>query len=267
MVSKAWHWLAAALIGMTVGVRPSHAQTSANAVLRGIVSDSAGRRVSHALLSVDEVGDRVADDSGRFLVVLPKSGVVRLRTRRVGFHPTETRLVVERDTTVQIVLRPLPASLAAVVVEAEATVTSLELGGFYARVRDKERGTNTGHFIMPETIEQRRGSVSQVVTGIPGLRVERFKPPGSNTQEYVALFGNARAFSRTGLCPMTVYLDRIRLQPPGGALGRSDPPPVDINDAVTLREVAGIEVYSRANVPFEFAMLNGTCGVVVIWTK
>ena len=256
-----------ALIGLAVSTTVSRSQTVTGPVLRGIVSDIVGRPVSHALVTVEGVGDRVADDSGRFFVVVPKAGVVRLRTRRVGFHSTESRLVVQRDTLVQIVLRALPASLAKVVIEAEATVTSLELGGFYARMREKERDTNTGHFILPETIEQRRGSVSQVVTGIPGLRVERYKPPGSNTQEYIGLFGNSRKISRNGLCPMTVYLDRIRVQPPGGALGRENPPPVDINDVVSLREVAGIEVYARANTPFEFAMLNGTCGVVVIWTK
>jgi hypothetical protein len=167
---------------------------------------------------------------------------------------------------VRFVLEPLPASLAKVQIEAEATTVSLELAGFYSRLRDKERAANTGHFILPEKIERRRGSVTQVVTGIPGLRVERFHQRGSST-EYMALFGNARKISGDGLCPMTVYVDRARLQPPGGALGRDNAPPPDINEAVTLRDVAGIEVYTRANVPFEFAMLNGTCGVVLIWTK
>jgi len=261
-------WSLFAALSLVAATQTGSAQSVEAPVIKGVVADSNGRRISFALVSAEGLGDRVADDSGRFLLSVPRTTAIRLNVRRVGFHPSEVRVVVTRDTVLHVILRSLPASLARVTIEAEATVTSLELGGFYARVREKERGTNTGHFILPEQIEQRRGSLAQVVTGVPGLRVERFKPPGDNSSGYLALFGNARKVSRTGLCPMTIYLDRIRLQPPGnGALGRDDAPPVDINDAVTLREVAGIEVYTRTNVPFEFSMLNGTCGVVVIWTK
>jgi hypothetical protein len=254
-------------MALATNIRESAAQTGPGPVIRGRVVDGGGQPVSFALVSADGLGDRVADDSGRFLLPLPRAGPIRIQVRRVGFHPSESRVSVERDTALRFVLTPLPASLAKVQIEAEATTVSLELAGFYSRLREKERATNTGHFILPEEIERRRGSVTQVVTGIPGLRVERYKPRGAYSSEYVALFGNARKFSGNGLCPMTVYLDRVRLQPPGGALGSENPPPVDVNDYVTLREVAGIEVYTRSNTPSEFALLNGTCGVVLIWTK
>jgi hypothetical protein len=250
----------------TAAGRSIDAQEAPSPVIRGRVVDTTGNAVAFARVTAGGES-RVADDSGRFLLRVPRAGVVELTGRRVGFHPTELRLRIAKDTSVQLVMRALPASLAKVEVEAEATVVSLELAGFYDRLREKERATDTGHFILPEEIERQRGSVTQVVTGIPGLRVERVKTRGQNSSEYLGLFGNARQFSGNGLCPMTVYLDRIRLQPPGGALGRENPLPVDVNEVVSLRDVAGIEIYSRANTPFEFAMLNGTCGVVVIWTK
>jgi hypothetical protein len=242
------------------------AQAAPNLVIRGRVVDTVGNPVAFARVTA-EGESRVADDSGRFLLRVPRTGSVGLIARRVGFHPSELRLRIATDTNIQLVMKALPASLAKVEVEAEATIVSLELAGFYARLREKERATNTGHFILPEEIERRRGSVTQIMTGVPGLRVQRFKPPGQYSSEYMALYGNARKISRDGLCPMTVYLDRIRLQPPGGSLGRENSPPIDVNEVVSLRDVAGIEVYTRANMPSEFALLNGTCGVVLIWTK
>jgi hypothetical protein len=84
--------------------------------------------------------------------------------------------------------------------------------------------------------------------------------------EYWALFGNSRKIGNA-LCPMTIYVDRVRLSPlAAGPYGR-DNAPVDINSYVTLRDVAGIEVYTRTNMPAEYMLLNGTCGVVLIWTK
>ena len=241
----------------------SAGQAASALVIRGRAIDTVGNAVAFARITA-EGESRVADDSGRFLLKIPRAGTVELVARRVGFHPSDLRLRISNDTAIEVMMRPLPASLARVEVEAEATVTSLELAGFYARLREKERATNTCHFILPEEIERRRGSFTQLITGIPGLRVERVKSSSQNSSEYLGIFGNARRVSGNGLCPMTIYLDRVRL---GQTLGRDNPPPVDINSYITIREVAGVEVYTRANMPSEFALLNGTCGVVLIWTK
>jgi hypothetical protein len=230
-----------------------------------MVLDSTGRAVAFARITREGVGERVADDSGRFLLAMQRPGPIRLEARRVGFHPLITRVQIANDTALRLVMATLPASLAKVEIEAEATVRSLELNGFYRRLRDKNVGANTGHFILPEEIEQRRGSVTSIVTGIPGLRVERFRAT-ERSREYQGLFGNSRRARGGALCAMTVYLDRNRINPPGSLLA-SHQGPADINAEVTLREVAGIEVYTRSNAPPEFSMLNGTCGVVVIWTK
>jgi hypothetical protein len=247
-------FLGIALIG---AVKPGMAQTPSGPTIRGWVVDTAGRAVAFARVTGGGSA-RVADDSGRFLLVMPRAGAVTLEVRRVGFRPLETRERFTGDTTVRLVMMPLPASLAAVRIEAEATERSLDLGGFYDRFREKQRGTNTGHFILPEEIERRTGSVLQVMTGTPGVRIDRYRFAGA---EWNAIFGNSR-------CAMTVYLNRTRLPPPAQFdrnIQRFIPP--DVSEFVTLREVAGIEMYSRSNAPSEFAMLNGSCGVVVIWTK
>ena len=259
--------VAALAIGPLARQSIAQSRSSAAPVVRGRITDSTGAPVAFARVTAEGLGERVADDSGRFLLPLDRAGARRLELRRVGFNPLFTRVNINGDSALHLVMTPLPASLAKVKIEAEAAVVSLELAGFYQRLRDKERGANTGHFITPEEIERRRGSVTQVVTGLPGLHVERFRPNESGTSsEYIALFGNSRR--PTARCAMAVYVDRIRLQPPPEVrLDRRDPWPPDINGAITLREIAGIEVYTRSNAPSEFALLNGTCGVVLIWTK
>ena len=232
-----------------------------------MVLDSTGRAVAFARVRGEGLGERVADDSGRFLLAMQRSGPIRLEARRVGFHPLMSRVQIAGDTTLHLVMAALPASLAKVEIEAEATVRSLELAGFYQRLRDKKVGSNTGHFILPDEIEKRRGSVTQVMMGIPGIHITMHREGGreSRSRDYLAVFGNSRKAGRS-LCAMTVYLDRVRLSPPG-TLNDRFPPPVDISEFVTLREVAGIEVYTRTNFPPEYALLNGTCGVVLLWTK
>jgi hypothetical protein len=55
---------------------------------------------------------------------------------------------------------------------------------------------------------------------------------------------------------MTVYLDRIRL------------PGRDLDFIVSPTTVSGIEIYPRgAGASAGYQLLNGTCGVVLVWTK
>jgi hypothetical protein len=62
---------------------------------------------------------------------------------------------------------------------------------------------------------------------------------------------------------MTVYLDNMRIV---GKLGRV--PDDSVNQIVGVTHVAAMEIYPRAvNAPPAFQPLNGTCGVVLIWTK
>src|SRR5688572_32084946 len=95
---------------------PAHgiAQASGGPVIRGWVADSTGRPVAFARVTGEGAGERVADDSGRFLLVMPKPGPIRLEARRVGFHPLLTRVEIRGDTALRLVMATLPASLAKV---------------------------------------------------------------------------------------------------------------------------------------------------------
>jgi hypothetical protein len=61
---------------------------------------------------------------------------------------------------------------------------------------------------------------------------------------------------------MTVYLDNVRIT---GRLGGRDD---FVNELVAVTHVAAMEIYPRAvGAPPQYQPLNGTCGVVLIWTK
>ena len=149
-------------------------------------------------------------------------------------------------------MRPIPLELKAITVTAGGSAfISLDLSGFYQRLKDSERGFTRGHYITPEDIAFRKPHlVTQLIEGIPSVRIKHSP--------------NARGdrIEGTNGCPMTVYLDRVRIV--GKLNGRDDL----VNEIVQITHVAAIEVYSRPlAAPPEYQALNGTCGVVLIWTK
>jgi hypothetical protein len=62
---------------------------------------------------------------------------------------------------------------------------------------------------------------------------------------------------------MTVYLDGIRI------IGKLNPRAEDpVNLMVKPNEIAGAEVYPRGiGAPPQYQSLNGSCGIVLIWTR
>ena len=225
--------------------------------ISGVIMDSLGIPIAFARVQGAGLDPRITDDSGRFRVTMRKAGGLTLQVRRVGFGPLEVTLNLNADTTIRLVMAPLAASLATVRIEAEGTVQSLEFRGFYDRLRERVRGTNTGHFITPEEIESRKGAlkVAQIVQGIPSLRVVRVST-SRGRQSYETLAGR-------GGCPMMIYVDGQRLNNLGGGVQQG----VNLDWLPTTREIAGIEVYTGANAPSQFQSFALNCGVVLVWTK
>ena len=60
---------------------------------------------------------------------------------------------------------------------------------------------------------------------------------------------------------MTVFLDRVRVV---GRTGGDD----FVNEIVVPSSVAAMEIYPTGmGAPPEFQPMNGSCGVVLVWTK
>ena len=67
---------------------------------------------------------------------------------------------------------------------------------------------------------------------------------------------------------MTIYVDGVRFNSLSQLKNTRGDNHIFINDLVSANSIAGIEVYPRSvTAPPKYQSLNGTCGVVLIWTK
>jgi hypothetical protein len=225
-------------------------------VLRGRVIDESGQPLSYANIQLNFGRRFISDDSGRFQVPYNISGSATVLVRRIGFEPAELQLQNMPDTALRVEMKAIPVQLKEVVVTGASAYRSLDTYGFYRRMKDVERGINNGYFVTPEDLERRKPNViTQMVEGLPTVRVTgpRGRARGHPLHDVISGSNN---------CTMTVYLDNIRIQ---GKLGRADD---FVNELVAPNHVAAMEIYPRAvSAPPQYQPLNGTCGVVLIWTK
>ncbi len=252
-------------------VLPAGAQNPAPAAIRvvsGVTTDSAGHPLAHATLWIGAAPRGVSNDSGGFRLTIPGKAVT-LDVRRLGYRPAQAPLPAGGDTVLTIALAPIATRLTAVQVTAPPT-RSLELHGFYERMADHDKWGGSGQFVTPEEIEWRRvGRVTQLLENRHGIVVRRVGDCTVTSRCWVALGPTD--------CIMTVYLNGQRQLPEGGAglqgfvPSNATPTPKSVpwmDDVVSTNEIAGIEIYQRAvQAPPQYQMLNGTCGVILIWTK
>ena len=233
--------------------------------LSGRVVDTTGAPVVYANI---ELAARVtvSDDSGRFSMSIPV-GPVGMAVRRIGFRMLKVDLPSGADTTVRLVMTPVAHTLSRQVVSTDRTIRSLELRGFYRRLHDRKYGTNAGHFITAEEIERRNPTrITQMFEGLTGVRTSKVREFGSD--DGCSGTQNLLCWAPQGLggCWMTVYYDGVRLLNTSRMREPNSPTVVDAH--VVPGHIAGIEVYtSPGKVPAEYQGLNGTCGVVLLWSK
>jgi hypothetical protein len=229
-----------------------------------------GEPIAYANLQVNGGRKYVSDDSGRFAIPVSIRGKTSLLVRRIGFEPTEVALTEMPDTSVQIRMRSVARTLETQVVTVRSPYSRLDLGGFYRRMKEVDRGARTGYFVTPEDLELRKPqNVTDAVEQFPDIRLRpiddgKVGRDGMFHGDGIPLARKFRIEDRSG-CPLTVYLDRVRIQPSMVGL---EPVDEEINTIIQPQSVAGIEVYmSKGGAPPEFQVHERTCGVVVIWSK
>jgi carboxypeptidase family protein len=242
------------------GDQPAEANPQpASRIIRGVVRDTAGLPVPRVTVFVDTVATLATDDSGTFRAEVSSANSVTLNFRRLGFRSKKLIVHAPLDTLLTVVLVPVVQPLPSKTVETERS-RALDLHGFYERMDDREKGLNHGYFITREEIERRNPlRTTQVFEQINGVVVKRV------AASCRAVF---RCWAVLGLsgCLMTAYLDGQRLN----SLDASRPGYKDdfLDELVVPRDIAGIEVYERgAEAPPHYQLLNGSCGVILIWTK
>jgi carboxypeptidase family protein/TonB-dependent receptor-like protein len=245
-------WAGLALIIGLMTPAPAAAHVQDRRSVRGVVVDSTGNSLPY--VNVVAGSSRVVStDSGQFLLRLATKEPFKLTLFRIGFEPTEAMVAAGSDTTIRVVMSPLPVRLSGIRVEGVQMSSKLELRGFYDRMREVESGINRGYFITPEDLERRKApNITQMFEGYPSIRV--FTRGGRDLTSEI---------QGTNGCKMTVYLDGIRVV---GMLNPGAEEP--INTVVRPSSIAGAEIYPRGvGAPPKYQSLNGSCGVVLIWTR
>ena len=276
---------ARALALIAVVAAPLGAQADGR-MIRGTVTDANGRAVPYANLQTMGTDRFVADSLGSFSAKVPARGEVAFRVIRMGYEPNLVRLTPSRDTSVTIVLKPVPRTLEKIEVQAAMANRRLDAQGFYDRLNDRKKGIGSATFITQEDIEERRPMrITHMLQTVPGVRVL--------SAGYSQLEGEIRG---TNGCDYSIYVDGQRVHPRTGAIadGGKDRS-IDARMAATSRKTAGaaaaaqaqkqregqmidiiispntaagIEVYPRGvGAPARFPRVGATCGVAVFWSK
>jgi|SRR5687767_3222467 len=243
-------------------------------VLRVRATTAQGEPIAYANLQVNGGRRFVSDDSGRFAVPMVVVGRASLLLRRIGFEPTEMVLTSMPDTTIRVPMGAVARTLETQTVTVRSPFARLDMWGFYKRMDEVQNGARVGYFVTPEDLELRKPqNVADAVEQFPNIRLApiddgKLGSDGFNHADGMMSRRKFRIEDRNG-CPLTVYLDRIRIQP---SLAGGKEVDEEINSLVNPGSLAGIEVYPRAvGAPAEFppANTNSTsqCGVVLMWTK
>ncbi len=228
----------------------------------GTVTDTAHHPVPYVNVLVSGTRRTVAGDAGQFRLELAP-GRVALEFRRLGYRPEQMTFELGGDTAVTISLIPVAQKLQAQEVTGPRSF-ALELHGFYQRMADREKGINAGHFITAEDIERRNPRrLTQMIEDIPSVRILPVGPKSGD----MCPRGYCLAPAGSNHCPMTVYLDGQRLNRLTSASPSADYV-TDLDDFIIPSHVAGMEVYAHpGEVPPQYQLLNGMCGVILVWTK
>lgn len=246
-------------------------------VLSGRVTNTEGVPLAYANIRMNGGRTFVSDDSGRFTIPVTVSGGLTLLVRRIGFGVAEVKLPGMPDTAVTVALTAVATALPLTQVTARSPFASLDIHGFYRRMADVQRGINRGYFVTPEELELRRPTLTtSAVEQFPNIRVRQsprsrqllangeFAPEQQRVRGGVPSQWNLRIENGAG-CPLTVYLDRIRVSP---VLRRRSVEDEQLNLLVQPSTLAGAEVYpTTLGAPPEFALSPGTCGLVLLWTR
>jgi hypothetical protein len=252
------------------------------AVLRGTVTDTAGRRLAGALLVRMGTPDTVrADSAGRFAIEGLRAGRHLFVVRHPGYASIEMEVTFPADTGSASVDIPLEPAASDAAVSAK-----LDRVGFVERRRRVDAARERITFLGPEDIAGHGAvRVSQLFDGIRDL-VVRFER------------GIAVAYGGDGRCVMNVWLEGQRVDnafpPAGGSSGSATTVRyTGLNELIPLDQIAAVEIYPRpSQTPSQFqgsaaAVAQGgasgarsfrggaasfntrsaECGSLVIWTR
>ena len=229
---------------------PAAAQERAGSLLVVHVADEQGNPLMGARVTVGGV-DRVVTSDGGGVARIERvpEGVRLVDVRRQGFAMQRIASAFTPGDTVrrEVVMKPDPVELEELTVTTWGRSTRLIRNGFYDRQR---RGL--GAFMTRDQLERLRPYHLQgAFRYMRGFTVDTYR----SHDIVVATRGGI------GSCVPHVYLDGNRM------IMRRAEDQADALESIPPENVEAIEAYQGpATIPAEYA-LNGTCGVILVWTR
>ena len=255
--------LAGACLSLLVLAAAAHASTPRGVVVVAVAEDGTGAPIAGAQVYFPEL--RLAkwtDWLGEARFDDVPQGTHRVRVRRIGYAPSETRLIVGRETVGPVfMLERLPPTLDTVRTRAPFMPSDVNLLRMEWR-----RQLGIGRFIADSVLLAHRSDDIPflVQTRLPGLSAR------SSTLGSMVHFASRRG------CPVSVYLDDLLITP---AVLPNDPgtPYWDIFPISGPADLAGIEYYQDGAVPPQYRRLAQMGGVnkasmpcmavVLLWSR
>ena len=188
----------------------------------------------------------VADDAGRFRLWHNRPGSFRLTVERIGYatvagHPI--RLDSAGVVEVEVRMRPEAVAIEPIRVLARREVARRTVDQFYERM---ERLADRGHFMTREDIEASNAPLPALALAFaPSTWVRGSK-------------GSIQLMNYGQICSPAIYLNGLPL-----------PTGFTLNDAVTVDQIEGVEIYRGYFVPETFATTfdGAGCGMILVWSN
>jgi hypothetical protein len=231
----------------------------------------------------------IANERGELSLGAERHKTLTVDVRRIGYQPWSGKLTLPDSASTQaVVLQRLAQPMPGITVTGSPASSVLQSEGFYGRWLQKQQGEyRDATFIGPEMIEARKAALTtDLLDRVLDLTFHRdsrgvLVPIGNGVRPQGANYRPARGDDpgnslAAGACFMNFVIDGGPVCPaigchyvfPGDPPGSSiDDHSLDINAAVSPKQIAGIEVYPRRDgMPPDVQALYNGCGVILIWT-
>ena len=265
--------LAFGVLSATLLAGPLSAQSERGSVAGRVLDDASGTGIPVARVEVVDLEGRIlastsTDSDGGFRLENLGEGPIRLRAERIGYTPgaREERVVAGETLVLTLRLSPEILTLAPFEVGARARARPAELEAFRDRAG---RGIGGTHITRREIEIRSPGRISDLLVGVPGLRVSEGSLLGHSDRRVTlawSLPGQAG-----GRCPVQVFLNGMPAPDLGrieGSSNQGGPDGVRVDHLAHPSTLEGIEIYTDlASVPPEFLTPAAGCGVIALWTR
>lgn len=225
-------------------------------VFRGQVFDSAGTALANVQVTIAEAHRETRTDArGIFVFHDVSAGFYHVSLREPGFRPIAGTARIAADDSIDLKFWMKPAVVELDTVRVAQRNTADPLADFKRRM-----ATGNGTFIVEARLDQLQDwPLAQVIRSqTTRVRIVQL-PSGGWALVSERPAGCLLRSCGTPLCYMAVWLDGIRIFPPG------DPP--DLSE-YRVADLTGVEIYPGvAETPVELNAIGSTCGTIALWTK